>query len=118
MISQEGIRVARIAKVCHQANKAYCETLGDMSQADWENAPEWQRNSAINGVKFHLANPNARASASHEAWLAEKEANGWTYGEIKDEAKKSHPCMVPFAELSPSQQAKDHLFKGVVDSLR
>lgn len=39
--------VEKIAVVCHQANKAWCEMNGDFSQVDWHEAPEWQRNSAV-----------------------------------------------------------------------
>lgn len=42
-----------IAKVCHEANRAYCAGIGDHSQKSWEESPDWQRTSAINGVKFH-----------------------------------------------------------------
>ena len=34
-----------VARVCHQANKALCDAYGDMSQPDWDDAPEWQRGS-------------------------------------------------------------------------
>jgi len=112
------LMVERIAMVCHQTNKAYCEMLGDYSQPEWKDAPEWQRQSAINGVKFHILNPDVDASASHQNWLAEKETEGWKYGPVKDVYKKEHPCFVPFDKLPPEQQAKDKLFKGVVDSLR
>ena len=44
-------RVATIAIICHEANKIYCESLGDNSQESWEDAPEWQRASAIDGVQ-------------------------------------------------------------------
>jgi len=27
-----------IAKVCHEANRAYCESIGDNSQLSWEDA--------------------------------------------------------------------------------
>ena len=63
------ITTTDIAKVCHEVNKAYCEALGDMSQPEWEAAPEWQRHSAINGVEFHLKNPHAGPCCSHESWL-------------------------------------------------
>lgn len=112
------MRVEQIAKVCHETNRAYCAGLGDDSQKPWEEAPEWQRTSAINGVKFHLKNPSAPASASHDSWLAEKRATGWKYGPVKDAEKKEHPCFVGFDELPPEQQAKDVLFKSVVDALR
>ncbi len=106
-----------IAIICHEANKTYCETIGDDSQKHWAEAPEWQRESAIKGVEFNLLNPDATASASHDSWLAEKEANGWKYGEVKDEKEKTHPCYVPYEELPDEQKAKDYLFKGIVTSL-
>lgn len=107
-----------IAIICHQANKAYCLTLGDDSQKDWPDAPQWQRDSAIKGVEFILENPDAPPSASHDSWLAEKEKDGWKYGEIKDADAKTHPCCVPYDELPSAQKAKDYLFGGIVRSLR
>lgn len=106
-----------IARVCHEANRAYCATLGDFTQASWETAPEWQRTSAVNGVAFRLANPGAPPSASHESWLAEKQAAGWVYGAAKDEAAKTHPCCVPYDQLPLEQRLKDALFIAVVDAL-
>lgn len=56
--------VMKIAKVAHGANRIYCQTIGDFSQPTWDGAPKWQRDSAKNGVQFHLDNPNADPSAS------------------------------------------------------
>lgn len=106
-----------IAKVAHEINRAYCEALGDTSQPTWEQAPNWQRDSAINGVRFHLENPNASPSHSHESWLAEKAATGWKYGPVKDPEAKEHPCFVPYDELPVEQRAKDYLFRAVVHVL-
>lgn len=112
------MEVEAIAKVCHEANRAYCATLGDTSQLPWDQAPEWQKESAIKGVKFHLATPDAKPSASHESWLEEKRAAGWKHGPVKDAEKKEHPCFVPFEQLPPEQQAKDVLFTAVVHALK
>lgn len=106
-----------IARVCHEANKALCDGLGDTSQKHWDEAEAWQRNSAIEGVKFALANPNAPDSAQHDAWCADKVKDGWVHGDVKDPVKKTHPCLVPFDQLPLGQQAKDTLFKAVVKSL-
>lgn len=106
-----------IAKVCHEANRAYCQSIGDNSQLPWEDGPEWQRNSAIKGVEFCLANPDAPPSANHESWLKVKEAEGWRYGPIKDPEKKEHPCFVPYEQLPVEQQKKDALFKAIVAAL-
>lgn len=106
-----------IAEACHEANKVLCVALFDYSQVLFYDAPEWQRESIINGVKFNLENPDAPASASHENWLAEKRATGWKYGPIKSELIKEHPCCMPYDQLPKEQQAKDHLFKAIVAAL-
>lgn len=94
-----------------------CEAHGDNSQLPWGLAEDWQRESAIAGVKFALDNPNAPASAQHDAWSADKRAAGWTYGPVKDATAKTHPCLVAFEDLPPEQQAKDWLFKATVRAL-
>lgn len=106
-----------IAQVAHEINKAYCESIGDNSQLSWNDAPEWQKSSAINGVQFHLDNTNAPPSASHDSWLKQKEGEGWKYGPVKDAEKKEHPCYVPYEQLPTEQKSKDFLFKQVIHSL-
>lgn len=101
------------ARIAHQINKAYCESIGDYSQVDWSDAPDWQKESAINGVKFQRANPNATPEHSHINWLAEKIENGWVYGPEKDIEKKEHPCILPYEDLPEEQRIKDHLFLAV-----
>lgn len=108
---------SEIAKAAHEINRAYCEALGDNSQVPWDQAPQWQKDSAKLGVDLHINNPNASASASHESWMAQKVADGWIYGAVKDAAAKTHPCMVPFASLPREQQAKDFIFRAVVHAL-
>ena len=105
-----------VAEACHNINRAYCQAIGDDSQPTWADAPEWQKSSAINGVKFHLENPSASPSASHDSWLAQKVAEGWVYGEVKDAEKKTHPCCVSYDDLPKEQKAKDYLFKQTVHS--
>lgn len=109
--------VEKIAKVAHEVNRAYCMSLGDGSQAHWEDAPEWQKTSAINGVKHHLENPETTPEGSHNKWLEEKAATGWKYGAVKDAEKKEHPCFLPYSELKESDKAKDFIFRAVVKQL-
>jgi len=105
-----------IARVAHEANRAWCAANGDYSQPSWEDAPDWQRDSAMLGVEFHRANPNAGDSASHDSWMAQKVRDGWVYGELKDPdaTPPTHHCMVPFDELPKVQQIKDALFRAIV----
>ena len=109
--------VERIARECHEANKSYCEFIGDTSQPSWEDAPEWQKDSARNGVKAHLSSTAADPMTprkSHESWMKQKSEEGWKYGPTKDPAKKEHPCMVDYDELPLVQRTKDLIFGVVV----
>lgn len=107
----------KIAKVCHEVNRAYCKSIGDDSQPSWNNAPDWQKESARNGVNFCLNNPDSKPEDSHLSWLKEKEVAGWKYGEVKDVEKKEHPCMVSYKKLPKEQQTKDALFIAVARSM-
>lgn len=107
----------QIAQVCHEANRAYCFVTGDASQKSWEEAEQWQRDSAVKGVEFAIANPSAPPSAQHESWVAQKVADGWKYGPVKDPEKKEHPCIIPYDGLPEFQQRKDSLFRAVVAAL-
>lgn len=111
------IPIPEIARVCHEANRAYCVALGDTSQPPWEDAPQWQRDSAINGVRAHLDGRATSPEKSHNMWLSEKLRDGWTYGEVKDPAQKRHPCCLPYSELSEAQKTKDVLFGFIVRAL-
>ena len=108
----------QIARVCHQANKAYCESIGDVSQSDWEDAQEWQRDSAIKGVEFRKQNPGALPSAQHDSWMKEKVDAGWVYGPEKNADLKQHPCIVSYDALPIEQRKKDSLFIAIVDALK
>jgi hypothetical protein len=105
-----------IAEVAHEANRAYCESLGDMSQKPWAEADKWQKDSAFEGVRFKLDNPTATPEDQHQSWLDQKLADGWRYGPIKDADKKEHPCMVPYIKLPQSQKIKDYLFGAIVEA--
>lgn len=106
-----------IARVCHAANAELCRINKDWTQQPWDDAPQWARDSAVNGVVLHLENPATTAEESHESWCAEKLANGWMYGPEKDATRKTHPCLVGYDSLPPEQRAKDHLFRAVVHAL-
>ena len=103
-----------IARICHETNRVYCQNGGDDSQVAWEKAPQWQKDSTIMGVRFVIDNQHAPASANHDSWMAQKLADGWKYGEVKDEKKKEHPCIVPYEQLPLEQQLNNSLFRSIV----
>jgi len=111
------MNIETIAEICHELNRHFCAAIGDLSQKPWCEAPKWQKESATNGVRFHLENPGASDNHSHEEWMREKLKDGWGYGFEKDESTKKHPCLVPFNELPLNQQIKDKLFRQAVHAM-
>jgi hypothetical protein len=107
--------IALIAAAAHEANAAYCRGLGDDSQLPWAEAPEWQRESALKGVQCAL--DGATPEQLHESWMGAKAADGWRFGEVKDAEAKTHPCMVPYAELPEAQRKKDEVFQRTVRTM-
>ena len=43
----------------------------------------------------------------HEVWSAGRIAYGWRYGEKRDDARKLHPCLVPYSQLPESEKEYD-----------
>lgn len=105
----------RIAEAAHEMNRIYCEATGDASQKSWAQAEQWQRDSAIKGVSIALG--GATPEQQHEAWCADKRANGWVYGATKDPVAKTHHCLVPYSELPDVQRRKDSLYIATVKAM-
>jgi hypothetical protein len=49
------------------------------------------------------------AENAHEHWARQRLAEGWTYGPTRDDVKKEHPCLVPYAMLPDAEQQYDRL---------
>lgn len=43
----------------------------------------------------------------HEVWAAGRIADGWTWGPVRDDALKHHPCLIPYEELPESEREYD-----------
>ncbi|AVS68137.1 hypothetical protein C8245_22940 [Paracidovorax avenae] len=104
-----------IARAAHEVNRAYCAAIGDFPPTpSWADADDSQRTSILAGVNMHLGNPGITPEQAHEAWMRSKAADGWTFGVEKDIVAKTHPCMVPYADLPERQRVKDYLFAAIV----
>jgi hypothetical protein len=108
----------QIAEACHENNRAYCHIQGDYTQPAWSHLTPEQKAMNVNGVEFHMADPDVSPKASHHNWVMQKKAQGWKYGVVKDVLKKEHPEMVPYGELSVVDRGKDLLFGSLVNVLR
>lgn len=111
------LTVTQIAGIAHEAVREYNRVIADPVQPQWDEAPDWMRESAIDGVGSVLSGEVESPEDSHRNWLVGKAADGWTYGPVKDPEKKEHPCMVEYDQLPPAQRLKGWLFYGIVRAL-
>ena len=49
------------------------------------------------------------AENAHEHWARQRLSEGWTYGPTRDDVKKEHPCLVPYAVLPGAEKQYDRL---------
>lgn len=107
-----------IAQVIHAANRELQIIYGDpMPSPDWYDAPEYQRREATASVVEAISDPGRTPEQNHQGWMERLIADGWTYGEHKDAAAKTHPTLLPWDELPVDQQLKDRLFIAIVRAL-
>lgn len=43
----------------------------------------------------------------HEVWSQNRMKDGWTYGPVRDDEKKTHPCLVPYEDLPEGEKDYD-----------
>jgi ryanodine receptor 2 len=43
----------------------------------------------------------------HEVWAAGRIADGWRWGEQRDDARRLHPCLVPYDQLPEEEKEYD-----------
>ena len=43
----------------------------------------------------------------HEVWAETRISQGWTYGEQRNDELKTHPCLVPYEDLSEEEKEYD-----------
>ena len=105
-----------IAQVCYEANRVLQRINGEEPGPSWEQAPQWMKDSVVDGVVYAM-NTSVTPEQLHQNWVDYRASNGWVYGPEKDEVAKTHPCMVSYADLPPSQRVKDRVFRSIVQTL-
>lgn len=65
--------------------------------------------SKIELPKELLALTEQIAEQVHETWSVGRIAEGWVYGEKRDDEKKTTPCLVPYNELPEAEKEYDRV---------
>lgn len=43
----------------------------------------------------------------HEVWAETRLSQGWTYGEQRNDERKTHPCLIPYEQLPEEEKEYD-----------
>lgn len=107
---QENIRQGA-ARAAHEVIMAWRGATGQ-DITPWDQAPKWMHDSSLEMVDDVIK--GLPQSATHDRWLANKKTAGWKWGPVRDDDRLIHPCMVPYEQLPPAEQAKDALIHRVI----
>jgi hypothetical protein len=47
------------------------------------------------------------ARNAHDNWARQRLSEGWRYGPERNDARKEHPCLVPYEQLPDSEKEYD-----------
>lgn len=56
------------------------------------------------------------AKNTHEVWASGRAADGWVWGEKRDDEKKIHPCLIEYEELPEFE--KDYDRRTALETLK
>lgn len=110
--------VLAVAEMAHEQNRLFCEKfMDDNSLVPWAETSDEIKQTAFNGIKSIIENIDVTPEENHEIWRKFKATQGYIYGTRKCDVSKTHPCMVPYADLPKGQKIKDVLFGNLVKTL-
>lgn len=87
-------------------------TSPDLTSAILEKVAENYRPAPLDLNDVHLPPgleelTEAIAENTHEVWSAGRMAEGWTYGEKRDDASRKHPDLLPYSVLPEGEKDYD-----------
>ena len=109
--------IVAVAHIAWEAYRALCVSQGDHTVDSWYFAPDDKKQAMIASVSHIILTPGITAKMCHEHWVRWKLHEGWTSSNRKDEARKTHPMLMAWDDLTPDQQLKDRLFVSIVQAL-
>jgi hypothetical protein len=108
----DDVQIEDVARVCHAANQAWRQAIGEKPSPRWDEMPQADRDLVVSGVRAALSGMSDREL--HTAWSEARIEAGWVYGPVLDREQKRHPCLVAYDRLPEAQRAKDRLIRAVV----
>lgn len=105
---------AQLAASYKDANRHQADHLwAKLAVTDCRAVPE----ELVESFAFAPTEVERLAIIEHRRWAVERWLDGWTYGPQRDNARKLHPQLIPYSELSDPMQDLDRFAVRLVPAL-
>lgn len=87
------------------------QLVSNLSDAGYDLAPlrHWGTSTPVDPSDLELL-----AGEEHKRWKADREAQGWTFGDQRDDAAKRNPLLVPWEQLpEPDREANRDIIRAL-----
>ena len=104
------------------ALRLWADLAADLRQANYAQAADIPNKLRVLGYELapgHGLQPSEIAMApeqieamaihEHDRWAQDRQRQGWTYGPVRDNARKFHPLLVPWEALDEVEREKDRV---------
>jgi hypothetical protein len=111
-----------VARQLHTVNSAYTLVLRGNAPPDlaaiptFDEAPPYQRDTFLSLTKKIVGKRPITPTEVHQEWIDLMKGNGWTRGTL-NEHNKTHPLLVPYADLPANEQIRAVLFIAAVQGV-
>jgi len=109
-------RLAELASAIYEATRLEASwSQRPIVPPPWsEREPDFQRQFISIIGQYLTAQRLPTPEEAHQSWVEAYTAMGWKYGPTRDPVAKTHPDMLPFAELPKDERDKDAIFLAFV----
>lgn len=84
----------------------------------WDQRDQKFKEAMIAVVKQYLTERFPTPEEAHQSWMETYLAMGWKYGPVRDPVAKTHPDLVPYADLPKDEKDKDAVFLAMIYAIR
>jgi len=110
----------RQAKFVYDAARLAAEAAGaPIIPEPWDEREEPFRKQFLEVIERQVGEHRSKSAEElHGSWMQAYYAMGWVYGEVRDVAAKTHPDLVPYADLGSLERDKDAVFVALCEIAR
>ncbi len=115
----ESLTARRAEFVYNSARLAAIASSAPIVPVPWEQREQPFRDQFLRVIERQCGEQRSRSPEElHGSWMQSYFSMGWVYGPIYDREKKTHPDLVPYADLGELERDKDAVFVALCEIAR